>query len=269
MLQQLNSDIPRLLYDVQQYVFPQVYASAGGADGHSVDRLVHHIRHLAAILVETVQRVSPPTPPQTARETSPDAVAEAFVSELPTISRLLHSDVEAVLMGDPAASSRVEVICCYPAITVMLHYRVAHVLHRLGVPLLPRMMTERAHAATGVDIHPAAQIGDSFAIDHGTGIVVGATAIIGSHVMLYQGVTLGALHIRRDEAGVPIDLPRHPIIEDRVTIYSNSTILGRIRIGHDSVVGGNLWITCDVPPGSHLRQHRPVRAQHFTDGAGI
>lgn len=197
------------------------------------------------------------------------SLAQQFIDRLPSVRTLLLSDVEAVVRNDPAVASPVEVVCCYPAITVMLHYRVAHILHELGVPFLPRMMTERAHSATGVDIHPAAQIGASFGIDHGTGIVIGATAIIGSHVMIYQGVTLGAKNFQHDADARPIDLPRHPIIEDRVTIYSNTSVLGRIRIGHDSVIGGNLWITKDVKPYSQLRQTKPIEQVTFSNGLGI
>ena len=186
------------------------------------------------------------------------AFVKAFSKEMPQIRESLRNDVSAVVARDPAATSRIEVICCYPAIVAMLHYRVAHQLHLLGTPLIPRMITERAHSLTGIDIHPAATIGRSFAIDHGTGIVIGATTIIGDEVMLYQGVTLGAKNILHDDSGRPIDQPRHPIIEDRVTIYANTTVLGRVRIGHDSVIGGNLWITHDIPACSTIRQPKPV-----------
>lgn len=196
-------------------------------------------------------------------------IVEAFLASLPEISRLLWTDAKAVMHNDPAVKSMAEVVICYPVITVMLHYRVAHSLHSLGVPVLPRVLTEMAHSATGVDIHPAAQIGEYFAIDHGTGIVVGATSIIGNHVMLYQGVTLGAKNFSYDESGQPIDKPRHPILEDNVTVYSNASILGRIRIGHDSIVGGNVWLTHDVAPHSRVLQGHSIEERFFTDGAGI
>ena len=186
-----------------------------------------------------------------------ETIADNFISQLPRIQQLLYSDVNAINANDPATSSRAEVISCYPAITVMLHYRIAHALYEQKVPLLPRMITERAHSLTGIDIHPAATIGDAFGIDHGTGIVIGETTVIGSHVMIYQGVTLGARNFVHDENGKPVNQPRHPIIEDRVTIYSNTSILGRVRIGHDSIIGGNLWITNDVPPHSRVRQSKP------------
>lgn len=185
------------------------------------------------------------------------ALPEAFTSELPEISRLLHTDVQAVLHNDPAVTDEGEVILCYPLTHVMLHYRTAHVLYKLGVPRIPRMLTELAHSRTGIDIHPAAQIGEYFCIDHGTGVVIGETTIIGSHVVLYQGVTLGAKNFEYDEAGLPLDIPRHPILEDHVTVYSNTSILGRVRIGHDTVIGGNVWLTRDVPAHSIVLQSTP------------
>lgn len=186
-------------------------------------------------------------------------IADEFVESLPEISRLLHTDVDAVAHNDPAVRDLGEVILCYPVVKVMLHYRTAHRLFELGVPRIPRMLTEMAHSATGIDIHPAAQIGEYFAIDHGTGVVIGATSIIGRHCMLYQGVTLGAKNFSYDENGHPIDRPRHPILEDNVTVYSNTSILGRVTIGHDSVIGGNLWLTHDVPAESKVLQARAVQ----------
>lgn len=196
-------------------------------------------------------------------------IAIKFIDTLPAIRELLLTDVAAIMAGDPAVTDKGEVIFSYPSITVMLHYRVAHSLHQLGVPILPRIITEMAHSITGVDIHPAATIGRYFAIDHGTGIVVGATSIIGDHVMLYQGVTLGARNFEYDETGHPMDVPRHPIIEDRVVVYSNTSILGRITIGHDSIIGGNVWLTHDVPAHSRIIQGKPIQQQMFSDGAGI
>ena len=151
----------------------------------------------------------------------------------------------------------------------MLYYRVAHCLYGLGVPRIPRFLTELAHSETGIDIHPAASIGEYFAIDHGTGVVIGATSVIGKHCMLYQGVTLGARNFSHDAEGKPIDKPRHPILEDNVTVYSNTSILGRVRIGHDCVIGGNLWLTHDVPPESKVLQARSVQIPTFESGEGI
>jgi len=182
---------------------------------------------------------------------------EEFWTHVPDIARLVNTDVDAMLHNDPAVTDRGEVVLSYPLTQVMIHYRTAHMLYLLGVPRLPRMLTELAHSRTGIDIHPAAQIGDHFCIDHGTGVVIGATTIIGSHVVLYQGVTLGAKNFEYDAEGRPIDLPRHPIIEDNVTVYSNTSILGRVRIGHDTVVGGNIWLTQDVPANSVVLQSTP------------
>ena len=182
---------------------------------------------------------------------------DAFWAELPVISRLVNTDVDAVLHNDPAVIDRGEVILSYPLTFAMVHYRAAHVLYHLGIPRIPRMLTELAHSRTGIDIHPAATIGDYFCIDHGTGVVIGETTIIGSHVVLYQGVTLGAKNFEYDEQGRPIDIPRHPILEDRVTVYSNTSILGRVTIGHDTVIGGNVWLTQDVPANSIVLQSNP------------
>lgn len=191
-----------------------------------------------------------------------------FIDRLPEIKRMLYTDVAAIYDDDPATDSYGEVIFCYPVVQAMIHYRIAHELLLEGIPVIPRIITELAHSATGIDIHPGARIGEYFSIDHGTGIVIGETSIIGNHVTLYQGVTLGARNYKLTGKGHPADIPRHPIIEDNVTIYSNSTLLGRITIGHDTVIGGNIWVTHDVPPYSHLLQGKAIDAP-FTDGLGI
>ena len=194
--------------------------------------------------------------------------ALAFIDALPEIKRLLYTDVQAMFDNDPAAPNYGEVIFCYPSMNTMTHYRIAHKLHELQVPVIPRIITELAHSKTGIDIHPGAQIGEYFAIDHGTGVVIGETTIIGNHVTLYQGVTLGAKSFKYDENGNMLNVPRHPILEDYVTVYSNASILGRITIGHDSTIGGNIWLTHSVPPNSKILQSKAVDAA-FTDGAGI
>lgn len=184
-------------------------------------------------------------------------IAAEFITRLPPLRKLLATDVVAAYEGDPAATSYGEVISCYPAIRAISNYRIAHELHLLGVPLIPRIITEMAHSETGIDIHPAATIGSYFTIDHGTGVVIGATCIIGNHVKLYQGVTLGAKSFPLDAQGNPIKgINRHPIIEDNVIVYSNSTILGRITIGRDAIIGGNVWVTEDVPSGARVLQRR-------------
>ena len=184
--------------------------------------------------------------------------AVIFIDKLPDIKRLLSTDVKAIFDGDPAAKSFGEIIFCYPAMKALLNHRVAHELLKLEIPLIPRIVSELAHAETGIDIHPGAQIGEYFSIDHGTGVVIGQTTIIGNYVRLYQGVTLGAKSFSLDESGNPIDIPRHPILEDNVTIYSNSTILGRITIGKGTIIGGNVWLTHSVPPGSRILQSKAI-----------
>ena len=184
-----------------------------------------------------------------------EKIAIGFIAGLPELRRVLHTDVKAIYRGDPAARSTEEVIYCYPSIKAIINYRIAHELLMAGVPVIPRMITESAHSETGIDIHPGATIGEYFAIDHGTGVVIGETAIIGCNVKLYQGVTLGARSFPTDENDNLIKgIPRHPIIGNNVVIYSNATILGRIMIGDNAVVGGNIWVTTDVAPGERLIQ---------------
>ena len=188
-----------------------------------------------------------------------ETVALKTIAMLPDIKDTLITDVVAAYKGDPAATNYSEVISCYPVIKALTNYRLAHVLHKLGVPLVPRMLTEIAHSETGIDIHPGAEIGNHFTIDHGTGVVIGATCIIGNNVKLYQGVTLGAKSFPVDPNGMPIKgVPRHPIIEDDVVVYSSATILGRITIGRGAVIGGNIWVTEDVKPGAHLTQNKSI-----------
>ena len=185
------------------------------------------------------------------------SIAARFISRLPEIRRILATDVEAAYYGDPAATCFGEIICCYPIIRAITNYRIAHELYMLNVPLIPRIITEMAHSETGIDIHPGAQIGHHFTIDHGTGVVIGATCIIGNNVKLYQGVTLGAKSFPLDENGNPIKgIARHPILEDDVIVSSNATILGRITIGKGATIGGNIWVTESVPAGSRIVQRR-------------
>ena len=192
-----------------------------------------------------------------------------FIEYLPEIRRKLVTDVESIFLNDPAAKNIGEVIFAYPAVRAITNYRVAHKLIQLNVPLIPRFISEMAHSETGIDIHPKAQIGESFTIDHGTGVVIGSTCILGNNVKIYQGVTLGAKSFPLDEKGNPIKgIPRHPIIEDGVVIYAGATLLGRITIGAESVIGGNVWVTTNLPPKSIVTQSRP-KESHFTDGAGI
>lgn len=193
-----------------------------------------------------------------------EAAALAFMGRLPEIRRLLAGDARAAFEGDPAARSPGETIFCYPSMTAMFHHRVAHALYSLGVPLIPRIISEMAHSATGIDIHPGASIGEDFFIDHGTGVVIGETCVIGRGCRLYQGVTLGALSFPKNADGtLTKGIARHPILKDGVTVYAGATILGRVTIGEGAVIGGNVWVTEDVPPGARISQERTgIRVCH-------
>ncbi len=196
-------------------------------------------------------------------------VARALASKLPTLREILDSDARAAFDGDPAATSPDEAIFSYAGMTAIIHHRIAHELHELGVPLIPRIIAELSHAQTGIDIHPGAKIGKSFFIDHGTGVVIGETCIIGDRVRLYQGVTLGAKSFPTDGHGRLVKgLPRHPIVEDDVVIYAGATVLGRITIGRGASIGGNVWITHSVPAAAQVTQAQ-ARQQTFEGGAGI
>jgi serine O-acetyltransferase len=178
-----------------------------------------------------------------------------FSEHLPRIRLQLDTDLEAAYQGDPAADSIDEILVSYPGILALIHYRIAHVLHGLGLTIIARLITEIAHSQTGIDIHPGAHIGDHFFIDHGTGVVIGETAIIGNHVRLYQAVTLGAKNFPKDANGHLVKkFERHPILEDFVVVYAGATILGRITIGKHSIIGGNVWVTRNVPANSHVTQ---------------
>lgn len=185
------------------------------------------------------------------------AIIQAFAEKLPSIRTLLDDDISAAYEGDPAAHSVDEVLVCYPGITAIMYYRIAHELYCLNAPLIARIISEIAHSTTGIEIHPGAKIGSSFFIDHGTGVVIGETSIIGKNVRLYQAVTLGAKRFPADENGALVkNIARHPIVEDDVVIYANATILGRITIGQGSTIGGNVWLTHSVPPNSSISQTR-------------
>lgn len=196
-------------------------------------------------------------------------MAHQFITKLPAIRNLLLTDVEAAYNGDPAAKTHGETIFCYPSIRTLTNHRIAHELYKLGVDIIPRIIGEMAHSDTGIDIHPGATIGRGFFMDHGTGTVIGETCIIGNNVRVYQGVTLGAKSFPKGEDEMLIKgLPRHPLVEDDVIIYAGATILGRVTIGRGAVVGGNVWITRDVPAGARVVQSRAMD-QSFVDGGGI
>jgi serine O-acetyltransferase len=208
-----------------------------------------------------------------AYQEEPKALAEldiaALASELQGLGPVLRTDIDAALSNDPATGDPVEVLFSYPGFKAITAHRIAHVLFQRGIPLLPRMISEYAHQMTGIDIHPGAQIGTHFFIDHGTGVVIGETSIIGNHVTIYQGVTLGAKRFKRDDQGKLIKgQARHPILGDRVTVYAGAAILGRISVGAGSMIGGNVWLTESVPANSRITQQQFV-AGFFRDGDGI
>ena len=196
--------------------------------------------------------------PCEACESEGTAAALKFMDRLPEIRRLLAGDAQAAYEGDPAATSPGETIFCYPSMHAMFHHRIAHELYTLKVPVIPRIISEMAHSCTGIDIHPGATIGEDFFIDHGTGVVIGETCILGRNCRLYQGVTMGALSFPKNPDGtLTKGIPRHPVLEDNVTVYAGATILGRVTIGAGAVIGGNVWITSDVPAGARISQEKP------------
>lgn len=265
-----NTAVQSAVESLRSLLFPGYF---GIEELHSEALLFHigaALDRVRLILEEQVERSfcylseMPSTPDRAARE-----IVQSFFLTLPNIQRLLVSDVEAAFAGDPAATSRDEALLCYPGILALTSHRIAHELHRLGVPLIPRMISELAHGATGIDIHPGATIGESFFIDHGTGVVIGETCEIGKRVRVYQGVTLGAKSFPLDHAGRPVKgIKRHPIVEDDVVIYSGATILGRIVIGRGAVIGGNVWLTNSVDPHSFVHQSGNKR-ETFDRGLGI
>ena len=221
--------------------------------GHTLDSALSSLLHQARLELRYAARQRGDE--SLAVEAQAQTLIREFAKALPEIRRVLDSDVLAAYAGDPAARSVDEVLLCYPGILAVIHHRLAHHLYRAGLPLLARIGAEIAHSATGIDIHPGARIGHSFFIDHGTGVVIGETAIIGNNVRIYQAVTLGAKRFNTDESGKLLKgQERHPIVEDDVVIYAGATILGRITIGKGSTIGGNVWITRSVEPGSHVSQ---------------
>ncbi len=198
-----------------------------------------------------------------------ERVVCSFLDRLPAILQILQDDVQAAYEGDPAAKSTMEVVMSYPGVYAVIVHRIAHALYRAEVPLIPRMMSEYAHSKTGIDIHPGAQIGSGFFIDHGTGVVIGETCVIGKRVKLYQGVTLGALSFEKDAQGRLVKgIKRHPDVEDHVVVYAGATILGgKTRIGKGAVIGGNVWLTHSVPAGAKVYNHQPNPLIREVDGS--
>ncbi len=241
-------------------MFPTHYGAPDLTD-ESVDYYVGHtLESTLRLLWEQVKRALRFLPehadtPATELDTLAFEITRSFAAQLPSIRAVLVSDIRAAHAGDPAAQHITEILLCYPGVLAIMHHRLAHALHRLGVPLLARFINEIAHSATGIDIHPGAQIGPSFFIDHGTGVVIGETAVIGERVRLYQAVTLGAKSFPADADGALVKgHARHPIVEDDVVIYAGATILGRVTIGRGAVIGGNVWLTHSVAPGASVSQ---------------
>jgi serine O-acetyltransferase len=244
---------------VKEIIFTGYYSSTGRNSGtrkYYLGTQMEKLNHLLTEQIASGLNFFFERSIYTNEDNDAESLSIAFLEKLPEIKRLLCTDIKAMFENDPAAKSIGEVIICYPSIQAMIHYRVAHQLRVLGIPVLPRILTELAHSATGIDIHPGAKIGEYFSIDHGTGVVIGETTVIGNHVSLYKGVTLGAKNFILDECGNPINVPRHPIIEDNVVLYSNATVLGRITVGHDSIIGANIWLTNSVPPYSRIVQQK-------------
>lgn len=221
--------------------------------GHTLDSALHAL--LGQVRLELAYQHRQGTADESTLEQCSIDRVQAFAQALPNIRRLLDSDTLAAYAGDPAARSVDEILLCYPGLHAMIHHRIAHQLYKLDLPLLARMCSEIAHSETGIDIHPGAQIGEHFFIDHGTGVVIGETTIIGNHVRIYQQVTLGAKRFPSDASGaLTKGLPRHPIVEDDVVIYAGATILGRVTLGKGCTIGGNVWLINDVPPGANVTQ---------------
>ena len=221
--------------------------------GHTLDTALHRLLDQARLELRYASRHDPRD--EAALQAQAFEAIDRFAQALPAIRRQLDLDVLAAYGGDPAATSVDEVLLCYPGVLALIHHRLAHPLYTLGLPLLARIIAELAHSQTGIDIHPGAQIGDSFFIDHGTGVVIGETAVIGKGVRIYQAVTLGAKRFATDEEGhLEKGGLRHPVVEDDVVIYAGATILGRVTLGKGAVIGGNVWITSSVPPGASITQ---------------
>jgi serine O-acetyltransferase len=268
-------ELNRIIELVREILFPGYYGNTSLKEGTTkhymgvyIDELFELLSKeiLAGICFDCIEKKAGKVREhkKIARNTALD-----FIEYLPEIRRQLVGDIRATYLGDPAAKNFGEVIFCYPAIKAIANYRIAHQLSELNVPLIPRFITEMAHGETGIDIHPQAQIGESFTIDHGTGVVIGSTSIIGNGVKLYQGVTLGAKSFQLDKEGNPVKgIPRHPIVEDNVVIYAGATILGRVTIGKNSIIGGNVWITNNVPPNSKILQSK-LNESFFYEGTGI
>ena len=269
------SILEEIINNIRAVLFPGFYGESK-INTQSINyHIGHNIDQIYEQLTEQIRRgicFGCPKKPyeecEKCKDQAPDLTTK-FIETLPELRKRLGKDVEATYNGDPASKSPAEIIFCYPGIKAITNYRIAHELWKLDIPLLPRIITEMAHSETGIDIHPKAKIGESFVIDHGTGVVIGATCIIGNGVKIYQGVTLGAKSFPSDEEGNPIKgIERHPIVKDNVVIYAEATILGRVTIGANSIIGGNVWLTRSVPENSRIIQQK-AQTMNFANGEGI
>jgi serine O-acetyltransferase len=282
MLEELNTDyyfkektigfagkekVRKVLFFLRAALFPGVYEKYPIDEDKINITIVNNIRAAAVELADLVEKafknecsdeVLRATGCMVCRDKA-NRIVKELVENLPKIRRLLHTDIEAAFAGDPAAGSNEEILLSYPSVEAMSIHRIAHELYKNKVPMVPRIMSEYSHHLTGIDIHPGASIGEHFFIDHGTGVVIGETCTIGKNVKIYQGVTLGAKSFPLDEKGNPVKgIKRHPDIEDNVVIYSGASILGGdVLIGHDSVIGGNVWLTHSVEPYSKVYNSQP------------
>jgi serine O-acetyltransferase len=264
--------IAEIIDGLVSVLYPRHFGPPGLTPEKTEEFLIHTLEVALRSLQEQVRRELVLTDGQSRRSDVDGRAAEItreFAETLPKVRALLDTDIRAAFEGDPAAKSFDEIVFCYPGVAAVIRHRLAHRLYLQGVTMLARIIAEIAHSQTAIDIHPGAEIGENFFIDHGTGVVIGETAVIGSHVRLYQAVTLGAKRFEVDEDGALVKgQPRHPILEDSVVIYAGATVLGRIRIGRGSSIGGNVWLTHSVPPGSNVTQAK-VRTESFDDGGGI
>jgi serine O-acetyltransferase len=256
--------VHQVLDNITAILFPGCHGYGPTGRGKVSAHLKADLARTAIILQEQVEMAIRYQALLSGAEVRTDTEARAreliqdLIEALPEIQDMLQDDIQAAYDGDPAANSRMEIMMSYPGIQAIATHRIAHHLYSKGVPLIPRIMSELAHSRTGIDIHPGARIGRSFFIDHGTGVVIGETSVIGSNVKIYQGVTLGAMSFPKDEHGNPIKgIKRHPNVEDNVTIYAEATILGDVTIGAGSIIGGNIWLTHSVPPESKVTNLQP------------
>jgi serine O-acetyltransferase len=267
-----REEVARMMADLRALLFPWHFGAADLSEeglSYALGSTLHRVLTTLERQIRVAWSFQRDGNPGAAADERVTEITNAFAARLPAVQDLLASDALAAFAGDPAATSPDEAVFCYPGMTAIVHHRIAHELHLFGVPLIPRIVSYLAHASTGIDIHPGARIGAGFFIDHGTGVVIGETAVVGDGVRLYQGVTLGARSFPVDANGHPIKgIPRHPIVEDGVIIYAGATVLGRITIGRDSVIGGNVWLTHSVPPGTQVSQAQSQQ-QAFDGGDGI